>query len=120
MNWKYSKPDSLLKYFEQNYTDFEDYSFGKDIRQNQEISWCRLGAARVSGEEYNGFMIMELEYRQGTLFNVYPNTKFSNIIVYSEKNLTEENPRPELFKQIQKTTHENWYYVHVSEDYEYF
>lgn len=120
INREYSKSNSLLQYFEKNYADFEEYSFGKMIRQNQGISWCRLGKERLPNEKYKGFMTIELEYRSGTLFNVYPYTKFSNIIVYSEENLIEKNPRPKFFKKILKTSQDNWYYVYVSEDYEYF
>ena len=65
-------------------------------------------------------MKIELEYRKGTLFNINPNTKFNNIIVYSEEDIINNNPRPDLYKEIKKTNHQNWYFVYVTENYEYF
>ena len=118
-SYKYSKPDSILKYFENNFYKFEDCSFGFDTFP-QNIWSCRLGEERIRGEKYNGIMIIELEYRKGTLFNSVPNTKFNNIIVYSEDDIINNNPRPELFKEIKKTNHENWYFIYVTENYVYF
>ena len=119
-SYKYSKPDSLLKYFENNFISFEDYSFGVDSFPH-DIWCCRLGERRtLLGEEYNGIMIFELEYRKGTLLNIYPNTKFKNIIVYSEEDIIYNNPKPDRFKKIFPTSHKNWYFVYVTDSYEYF
>ena len=84
------------------------------------ISWCRLGKERTPNEKYDGYMVIELEYRIGTLFNIYPEKKFDNIIVYSENDIIINNPRSELFKKIEPTSHENWYFVYVTDDYVYF
>lgn len=65
-------------------------------------------------------MIFELEYRTGALFTAYPNKKFRNIIVYSENDISKNNPRPELFREIIKTSHDNWYFVYVTDAYTYF
>ena len=46
--------------------------------------------------------------------------KKNNIIVYSENDIITNNPRPELFKKIEPTSHENWYFVYVTDDYVYF
>ena len=118
-SFKYSKPDSLLKYFENNFTKFEDFSFDSNSF-SEDVWFCRLGKKREKGTNYDGVMIIELEYRKGTIFNKYPNTKFKNIIVYSEENIIYNNPRPDRFKEILKTSHENWYFVYVTENYEYF
>lgn len=118
-SYKYSKPDSLLRYFENNFVNFEDYSFGIDSFPH-DIWCCRLGKQREHGEKYNGIMIFELEYRKGNLLNRFPNTKFKNIIVYSEENIVNNNPKPDLFKEILPTSHENWYFVFVTDNYEYF
>ena len=84
------------------------------------ISWCRLGKERTPNEKYDGYMKIELEYRVGTLFNTYLDKKFNNIIVYSENDIITNNPRPELFKKIESTSHENWYFVYVTDAYVYF
>ena len=118
-SYKYSKPDSLLNYFENNFAEFENYSFGYDSFPN-DIGFCRLGKKRVQGTKYDGFMIIELEYRKGTLFNSFANTKFKNIIVYSEEDMINNNPRPDRFREILTTSHENWYFVYVTDNYEYF
>ena len=119
LSLKYSKPESLLNYFEKNFDYFEKYSFGY-MTYTAGISWCRLGKERTPNEKYDGYMKIELEYRVGTLFNIYPDKKFNNIIVYSENDIITNNPRPELFKKIEPTSHENWYFVYVTDDYVYF
>lgn len=117
-SFTYSKSDSLMHYFEKNFDYFEDYSYGH-IPYNNEY-WCRLGEKRVPNESYRGYMIFELEYRTGALFTAYPNKKFRNIIVYSENDISKNNPRPELFREIIKTSHDNWYFVYVTDAYTYF
>ena len=119
LSLKYSKPESLLNYFEKNFDYFEKYSFGY-MPYTAGISWCRLGKERTPNEKYDGYMKIELEYRVGTLFNIYPDKKFNNIIVYSENDIITNNPRPELFKKIEPTSHENWYFVYVTDAYIYF
>jgi hypothetical protein len=119
LSLKYSKPESLLNYFEKNFDCFENYSFGY-MPYIAGISWCRLGKERTPNEKYDGYMVIELEYRIGTLFNIYPEKKFDNIIVYSENDIITNNPRSELFKKIEPTSHENWYFVYVTDDYVYF
>ena len=56
----------------------------------------------------------------GTLFNIYSNKKFNNIIVYSEDDIIIKNPESELFKKIEPTSYENWYFVYVTDGYVYF
>ena len=119
LSLKYSKPESLLNYFEKNFDYFEKYSFGY-MPYTAGISWCRLGKERTPNEKYDGYMKIELEYRVGTLFNIYPDKKFNNIIIYSENDIITNNPRPELFKKIEPTSHENWYFVYVTDAYIYF
>jgi len=119
LSLKYSKPKSLLNYFEKNFEYFEKYSFGY-MPNTERISWCCLGAKRIPNKKYDGYMIIELEYRTGKLFNTYPDKKFKNIIVYSENDIITKNPKPNLFKEIKQTSHENWYFVYVTDDYVYF
>ena len=116
---KYSKPESLLNYFEKNFEYFEKKSFG-DTLYTEEVSYCCLGKKRTPNEKYDGCMIIELEYITGTFFNIYPDKKFNNIIVYSENDIITKNPKPNLFKEIKQTSHENWFFVYVTDDYVYF
>lgn len=41
------------------------------------ISWYRLGQERNPNEKYDEYMKIELEYRVGILFNIYPDEKFN-------------------------------------------
>lgn len=121
---KYTKADSLLLFFEENFEYFEEQSFGNRNPNHpfgkNEVWSCMLGEPRKQNEPYNSFLIFELEYRTGNLFQIYPNTKFKNVIMFSEQNIAANKPRPSQFEKIVPTSRQNWYFGYVTDKYKYF